>query len=260
MAVTLVKHAYRTYRAAGFAGVWRRVSSPLVWKDAFPRLLYIRDRRVVLARRYIKGRGIEIGALHNPLKVSSAASVTYVDRADTDGLRQHYPEKGDWPIVDVGIVDDGETLSRIPAASQDFIIANQFLEHCQNPLGTIRHHVAKLKPGGILFYAIPNKRLTFDVRRPVTPFEHLVRDDQEGPDQSRAAHYREWLELVSNVTDTEKIEAKVREFEKTNYNIHFHVWDRNSIDEFIEKARAYLNDAFEVRESKPNGSEVIGRF
>ena len=110
MAITLFKHVYRTYRAAGISGLWHRVSSPLVWKDALPRLLYIRDRRIVLARRYIKGRGIEIGALHNPLKVTSAATVTYVDRSDTDELRKHYPDKSDWPIVDVDIVDDGETL------------------------------------------------------------------------------------------------------------------------------------------------------
>lgn len=235
----------------------RRLSSPRVWNDALPRLFHIRDRRVVLSRKYINGSGIEIGALYKPLTVTSAASVNYIDRTDVDGLRRHYPELKRWPLVEVDIVDNGETLARVPDGSQDFIIANHFLEHCENPLGTIRQHLAKLRPGGILFYALPNKRRTFDARRPLTSFEHLVVDDIDGPEQSRTDHYREWLLLVDGEEDPMKIELKTREFEDSNYNIHFHVWDHNSLNDFLQKARAYLGNAFQVRENKANGAEII---
>ena len=69
--------------------------------------------------------------------------------------------------------------------SQDFIIANHFLEHTENPIGTIETHLGKLKPGGVLFYAVPDKRYTFDFRRPVTPIEHMVADYEQGPERSR---------------------------------------------------------------------------
>ena len=44
------------------------------------KLLSVRIDRESVANAYIKGNGIEIGALHNPLKVSPAAHVKYVDR------------------------------------------------------------------------------------------------------------------------------------------------------------------------------------
>src|SRR3546814_5493215 len=56
-------------------------------------------------------------------------------------------------------------------------------------LGTLRAHARKIRPNGRLFYAVPNRDFTFDRHRPVTPFEHLVQDDREGPEQSRAQHY-----------------------------------------------------------------------
>ena len=38
------------------------------------------------------------------------------------------------PFVPVGCIDDGERLGKIADASQDFVIANHFLEHCQDPI------------------------------------------------------------------------------------------------------------------------------
>ena len=113
----------------------------------------------------------------------------------TPDLRREYPELADWDLTEVDIVDDGEKLAKIPAESQDFIIANHFLEHTEDPIGTIETHLGKLKPGGVLFYAVPDKRFTFDFRRPVTPIEHMVADFEEGPERSRAEHYREWCRL-----------------------------------------------------------------
>jgi len=45
-----------------------------------------------LARLYLHGSGIEIGALHMPLWIPPGVTVRYVDRLDLDGLRGHYPE------------------------------------------------------------------------------------------------------------------------------------------------------------------------
>ena len=45
-----------------------------------------------IAKKYIAGNGIEIGALHKPLKVPESAKVKYVDRMSTSSLRKQYPE------------------------------------------------------------------------------------------------------------------------------------------------------------------------
>ena len=65
-----------------------------------------RDPRKALAKRFIRGCGIEIGALHNPLWVPPGSRVIYVDRMDENDLRRHYPELNDFPLVKVNIVDD----------------------------------------------------------------------------------------------------------------------------------------------------------
>ena len=120
------------------------------------------DARREFAERFLAGEGLEIGALHLPLRTPSGAHVRYVDRMSVEDLRAEYAELAEWDLTPVDVIDNGELLSTIPAASQDFIVANHFLEHCEDPIRTIETHLGKLRPGGVLFYAVPDKRYTFD--------------------------------------------------------------------------------------------------
>ncbi|MBW4518388.1 MAG: class I SAM-dependent methyltransferase [Scytolyngbya sp. HA4215-MV1] len=119
--------------------------------------------REQIAGAFISGTGIEIGALHNLLKISNTAKVKYVDRISNEELRQHYPELKDLLLVELDIIDNGESLASIKNNSQDFVIANHFLEHCENPLGAIQNMFRVLKPEGTLYLAISDKRFTFNV-------------------------------------------------------------------------------------------------
>jgi SAM-dependent methyltransferase len=213
-------------------------------------------RRRELSERYLVGKGVEIGALHNPLWTSTRASVRYVDRLDVPMLRTHYPELDGLSLVPVDIIDDGETLSSIADGRLDFIIANHMLEHTENPLGTLRNHLRKLRKGGVLYYAVPDKRYTFDVDRPMTPFEHLARDDREGAAVSRMDHFVEWARLVGKF-DPDALDARVEDLLKINYSIHFHVWDYAHFGSFLGEATRYLGHAFSVEYYEQNGGEMI---
>lgn len=204
----------------------------------------LRRHRRGLAERFIQGRGIEVGALHLPLPVPSGVEVTYVDRFDTAALREAYPEMAGAPIVDVGVVDDGETLATVGDASQDFVVANHFYEHTQDPLGTLANHLRVVRPGGTLFLAVPDKRRTFDAGRPVTPLEHVVRDHREGPAWSRRAHFEEWVRLVDKVPE-EQVAARAAQLEAEDYSIHYHVWVPGAFIELLEHARHELGLPFE---------------
>jgi predicted SAM-dependent methyltransferase len=183
-----------------------------------------------MATRFLRGAGLEIGALHMPMAVPASCKVTYVDRYDVDGLRRHYPELAGANLVPVDVVDDGEKLTTVAAESQDFIIASHILEHCQDPIGTIQRYLEVIKPGGVLFLAIPDKRyLTFDANRPVTPLQHLYRDYEEGPEWSYLGHVREFAQHW-NMTGEEH-EAYIQKIISTNFSIHYHVWTQ---DDFIE--------------------------
>src|SRR2546423_5868492 len=108
-----------------------------------------------LASIYLRGNGIEIGALNNPLKVPADAKVQYVDIKTPDELQKFYVDRTDIRLPD--ILTNGEKLTGIEDESQDFVIANHFIEHCEDPIGTIENFLRVLKRNGILFLTLPDK-------------------------------------------------------------------------------------------------------
>lgn len=213
------------------------------------------DLRSQLARRYLHGAGLEIGALHNPLPLPPGVAVEYVDRMDVAQLRQHYPELAACPLVPVDIIDNGERLVTVPDGSQDFVIANHFLEHCQDLIGTVRHFFRVLRPGGVLFAALPDKRYTFDHRRAVTPLEHLWDDHTCGPEHSRRDHYIDYVRNVHPELSEAEASRRVEDLLAQGYSIHFHVWTQKEMLELLVDLRRHL--AFELEVVQANGVEVL---
>jgi SAM-dependent methyltransferase len=214
----------------------------------------IHHTRSVIAAIYLKGDGIEIGALHQPLSVPPGVRVKYVDRMPAQELQRHYHEISMTPFVDVDIIDDGEQLMKIEDASQDFVIANHFLEHCQNPIRTVQNFLRVLRPDGVLYVAVPDKRFTFDADRPPTTIEHLMRDFAQGPEWSKRQHFEEWSRLV-NKTGEESVPQEVERLLGIDYSIHFHVWRAADLLEMIAAMQRILQ--FEIELFLRNGFETI---
>ena len=141
----------------------------------------IHQTRDAIAAIFLRGDGIEIGALHQPLHLPASARVKYVDRMTVPELRRQYEELADMPLVETDIIDNGEQLTTIGDSTEDFVIANHFIEHCQNPIQTFHNLSRVLKLGGVLYLAVPDKRFTFDADRPCTTIDHIMRDFSEGP-------------------------------------------------------------------------------
>jgi SAM-dependent methyltransferase len=224
------------------------------------------DARAQFAASFLVGEGLEIGPLHQPLPLPGQARARYVDRMTEEELRREYPELADWDLTEVDVVDDGEQLTTISAESQDFIVANHFLEHTEDPIRTIETHLGKLKMGGVLFYAVPDKRFTFDFRRPPTPIEHMVADYEQGPERSRREHYEEWVRLVTDEPSTGSAEEvssdewatrKARELEEAKYSIHMHVWTQAEFLQLILACRERLGEAFDIEAAARVGLEFV---
>lgn len=248
--------------------VARLVAKELEWRRELRELAeYERSRvafwddpgavRARIAEPYLRGSGIEIGALDVPTKLPPGTIVRYVDFRTPAQLAEQYPQLDSRKFVPIDVIDDGERLEKFADESIDFIIANQMLEHCENPLGTIRQHLHKLKPAGWLFYAVPDRRLSFDSKRAITPFEHLVADDADGGTRSRFGHYLEWSKLVNDITDDKAAEAQACANAAENYSIHYHVWDSNAWFDFLVRAREYLGRTFEIRVCEFTGTEIV---
>lgn len=220
----------------------------------------LREMRRELAADLLHGDGLEIGALHFPVVLPAGVSVRYVDRLSVLDLRAHYPELEDEDLVPVDVVDDGEQLSTIDAESVDFIIANHFLEHCEDPIGTIATHLSKLSPGGALFYAVPDKRYTFDFRRPSTPLEHVLADHEDSGRRSRGDHYLEWARLVypedEGPPDEQTARAHAANLDATRYSIHFHVWTQADLLELMLACHARLGQ-FDIEAVRRFGIENL---
>jgi SAM-dependent methyltransferase len=221
---------------------------------SIPEHMLAKRRRI--AQEYLRGQGIEVGALDMPLWVPPGAHVRYVDRMSNADLLRHYPELADRKLVHVDIIDDGERLRTIPDASQDFVVANHMLEHCENPLGALRTFLRTLRPDGFVYLAVPDKRQSFDAGRPITPFDHLVADDCDDGAASREAHYLEWARKVVGLTGAAAVD-NARANQAAAYSIHFHVWDSPAFLDFLSAARSYLRGSFELVHFELNDTEVI---
>jgi predicted SAM-dependent methyltransferase len=210
-----------------------------------------------VANYYLCGEGLEIGALHRPLLLPDVAHARYVDRFSEAELRRQYAELSLELFVPVDIIDDGERLDTIANASQDFVVANHFLEHCQNPILALRNMLRVLRPSGVLYLAIPDKRFTFDVDRPLTTLEHVWRDYDQGPALSRRQHFEEFVYFVQGFQGPAETQPQVDHLLEMDYSIHFHVWTQFEQMELLRSVRQRLSLAFDVELMLKNGEEVI---
>lgn len=204
-------------------------------------------------RQYLTGSGIEVGALHNPLSLAglNITEIKYVDRMTNDNLIKQYPELGDAPLTPVDILDNGELLTKIADHSLDFIIANHFIEHTRNPIGTISNWLTKLKSGGIIFMAVPDKRYSSDVDRYLTPLQHLIEDSQiDEPTRLKRDrdHFVEWVRDFLKFAEAE-IEPAVTHLMQMDYSIHFHTFVMQSFLHMLTYMQQEQKASFTIKAS-----------
>jgi predicted SAM-dependent methyltransferase len=187
------------------------------------------DRNTIrkdVAVRFLRGDGIEIGALDFPLRLPRGARVRYVDHLDEAGLRSVHRDtlSAGRPLVVPDVVDDGARLERFGDESLDFVVANHMLEHVEDPIAALENQLRVLKRDGVLYLTLPDARATFDAPRERTSTEHLLRDHREGPQVSRRTHYEECARWIEGHSE-ESLSGRVAEMESEDLHPHFHVWE-----------------------------------
>ncbi len=119
------------------------------------------------------GVGLEIGPSHNPIAPkSSGLNVEVVDHLTAEELREKYKHHG-VNIDNIETVDfvwRGEPLVELigMAEKYDFIIASHVIEHIPDPISFLQNCEKLLKPNGVLFLVIPDKRYCFDYFQPLS--------------------------------------------------------------------------------------------
>jgi SAM-dependent methyltransferase len=123
--------------------------------------------------------GVEIGAHSLPVP---GLDPLYVDR-----VVNFAGAKGK-----IDIQADGLALP-IPTGELDYLCSSHVLEHLVNPLFGLCEWHRVLKPGGLLYLVVPDKRYTFDQPRALTPPAHMIADFLRATAIAEREHVREFI-------------------------------------------------------------------
>lgn len=185
----------------------------------------------------LRGEGLEIGGMHNPLHLPKKCSVKYLDIESPSSLKLLFKEVEDSKFVDVNYIGDigKSTILEITGTQFDFIIINHVLEHVANPIQVIENVWCGIKENGWLVISVPDKNCTFDKTRPLTTFEHLSNDYSSGINEVPDEHYIEFLKYVHPEAFADNdifIEALCSVRKRRE---HVHVWDSLTFKDHLVK-------------------------
>jgi SAM-dependent methyltransferase len=135
------------------------------------------------------------------------------------------------------IVTNGFILEPVPDESVDFVVGNHLLEHSPDLYGTIKRWLKKLRPGGVIFAALPIVDRCFDSGRVVTPVEHFFLEHEA----FASANIAEILKYTqSHILDFGRISSQ-NILRKKGLPVKDYV----SIDNFVEYLTASLKEEIE---------------
>lgn len=218
--------------------------------------------------KWLKGTGVEIGAFKTPI----------------DGIKPIYVDKfhefaGERCLADFY----GEACS-LPFHnnSLDYVASSHVLEHVSNPIKAICEWYRVLRPGGIMYVVVPDRRFTWDHRRELTPVAHMLDDYARNTTDCDATHIDDFVENVdwatySPATPSEQVPAEKQKLKQIYHetvadgriiNIHFHVFEPSNVVELFKAVTTFpqtkldltiLDTAEQFPDNNPNGFLIVVR-
>lgn len=211
-----------------------------------------KSARAALARKYLSGTGLEVGALARPVPVPHA-TVLYYDRATEVELAELFPHVRDW-LVPLDGMAELESLCPIADQSQNFVIACKVLEYTSNVLAAFHAIHRVLKPGGIAYLSVTDKRRTVDCHRPVTTIGQLAADYVHGPAARWSIYHEEWANFVEHGAGTDmemRLQLVVQHAQRTRQ----HVWTPVAWMELLSEVQRGLG--FELQTWHVTSREIL---
>ena len=136
---------------------------------------------------------------------------------------------------------EASVLTPIHDNTYDFLLSSHSLEHCANVIKTLEEWKRVLSPEGIMTVILPDKNYTFDHKRKITTFSHLMEDYQNDVDESDLTHLDEIMtchDLSRDPDIADKDSFTSRSLQNINNRcLHHHVFD---VD-LMQKLFNYLN-------------------
>lgn len=140
--------------------------------------------------------------------------------------------------------------------SLDYVVASHVLEHVANPVAALAEWLRVLKPGGLIYLVVPDRRQTWDHTRPLTSVDHLLDDYARGTTACDPTHIDDFAfgsdwSRFSPETPPEDVPAKQTELAHgmhaavargEDINIHFHTFEPENVLGLVERLRTWPPD------------------
>lgn len=230
----------------------------------------MRESRTVFAEKYLKGKGIEFGALNNPLPVNmEQCTVTYADKSDKKELLSQFPELR--PVADSIVETDIRMdlnscdFSQLQSSGYDFFIANHLLEHLVNPIKFLKNLHDIMDKRAVLYLSVPDKEYTFDKPRQLTDNDHLWEEYSRDTSELSDAHLLDFIIHISkDHIDPGRRDRMYFKNDRIPWNwfkkkrilalhrqrsIHVHVWNKETFASFLEFTFNRLDLEFSIVDS-----------
>jgi SAM-dependent methyltransferase len=140
--------------------------------------------------------------------------------------------------IGIQLIREATDLIGMSDCTYDFVLSSEMVQHIANPIKALNEWKRVLRNDGLLVLIVPDKRKTFDHRRPVTQLSHLIEDNIKGISEADLTHLEEALKYHDLKMD--RPAGSFEEFKKrseNNFNIralHHHIFDERLIVELIE--------------------------
>jgi hypothetical protein len=156
-----------------------------------------------------RGTGLEIGPLDSPIALRSACDVRYVDVVDTAGLRDKYRDDPNVVTEEIVEVDyalqapDGTIRSLAEVVREDapfeWAVASHVIEHVPDLIGWLGEIAEVVADGGHLVLMVPDRRFSFDARRPQTTVGQILQAhsmaDTVPSERAVFDHFRSYVDV-----------------------------------------------------------------
>jgi SAM-dependent methyltransferase len=135
-------------------------------------------------------------------------------------------------------ISEASDLNGISSQVYDFVVSSHCIEHLANPIKALIEWRRILKQNGVLLLIVPHRNASFDHKRDVTNFEHIISDFKNDTNESDLTHLSEILEKHDFERDTGSggfNEFKERgEHNVVNRCLHHHVFDCDLVRRMVQ--------------------------
>lgn len=135
---------------------------------------------------------------------------------------------------------EASDLRIIESDTYDCVLSSHALEHLANPTKGLLEWKRTIKEGGYLLLVVPHRDGTFDHKRAITPFRHILEDFEHNTREDDLTHLEDVLQLHDVSIDPgipdipELRERSLKNLE--NRCMHHHVFDSELVIRLLDYA------------------------